>query len=214
MADKGQVLYLQEPAKRTSNLETDAWLPLVHAGLISLAWAIVIGIAAAFIVQAMDGRWWLAPVSAFIAWALIFALYLTSAINERRRLLWKREEVLQQDLDGDRVVGRPERQTLSIELVTRKPGGMEIQIIDLGIEPVQAQALARGIMNGRSFSEAEWTGNGRPFSKREFRELRSELLERGLLEWRNPKAPAQGVVLTRSGRAVFSRLAGEDGIGD
>lgn len=67
--------------------------------------------------------------------------------------------------------------------------------------------LACGLLAGRTFSEAEWTGAGQPYSRGEFRKLRGELLERGLIIWRNPRAPAQGVELTLAGRHVFARIA-------
>lgn len=67
--------------------------------------------------------------------------------------------------------------------------------------------LARGLEIGRPFSESEWTGAGRPFSKSDFRQLRSRLLEARLLEWRHPDYPAQGVQMTPIGRAVFGRIS-------
>lgn len=73
----------------------------------------------------------------------------------------------------------------------------------------QVQELARGLLNGRQFSEADWCGHGRPFTRPQFRELRSVLVERGILAWRSPQFPQQGVMLTVAGRQVFRRLGEE-----
>ena len=206
---RGQtVIYQQEPSKRTISMETDAWLPAAQGLLVGGAWALVVGLGTLAGVVWAGVPWWL-PLFAMVGvFAVVFAVQLTATIRERRELLWKREEREGRDLDGDGEVGKPERQTLTVELVTRHAGGQRIQVIDLGIEPEKATALAKGLMVGlQSFSEGSWTGSGGMFSKREFRELRGELLERGLLEWRNAAAPAQGVVLTAPGRAVFRQLA-------
>jgi len=201
---KGQtVIYQQEPSKRPITMETDAWLPAMQGVLVGGAWALVVGLVTLAGVITIKGPWWVVPFAMVGVFAGVFAMQLTSTIRERRELLWKREEFE----DGDGSVGRPERQTLTVELVTRHLGGQRIQVVDLGIEPTQAAALAKGLMAGQSFSESAWTGAGAVFSKKEFRALRGELLERGLVEWRNAAAPAQGVVLTRPGRAVMKRLA-------
>jgi len=201
------VIYQQEPSKRPITMETDAWLPAMQGVLVGGAWALVVGLVTLAGVVWWVVPWWV-PLFAMVGvFAVVFATELTATIRERRELLWKREEREGRDLDGDGAVGQPERQTLTVELVTRHAGGQRIQVIDLGIEAEKATALAKGIIAGRSFSEVEWTGSGGSFSKKEFRTLRGELLERGLLEWRNGAAPAQGVVLTAPGRAVFGRLA-------
>jgi len=80
---------------------------------------------------------------------------------------------------------------------------------DLPCTPDQASELARGLLAGRSFAEADWCGQGRPFTRPQFRELRGVLLERGILCWRSPDTPQQGVALTVAGRQVFRRLGEE-----
>ena len=202
----GTVIYQQEPSKRPITMETDAWLPAMQAVLVASAWALVAGLVVLALIVVVGCPWWAMPLVMLGLFAVIFATQLTATIRERRDLLWKREELERRDLDGDGMVGKPERTTLTVELVTRHQGGLQWQIIDFGVAPEKATALAKGIIAGQSFSEGAWTGNGALFSKAEFRALRGELLERGLLEWRNGSAPAQGVVLTAPGRAVFEKL--------
>lgn len=200
------VVYQQEPAKRAITMESDAWLPAMQAVLIAGGWSIAAGFIVGIVVYLAHWAWWLVPAALLPTFALMFAYQVTSIIRERRELLWKREELEGRDLNGDGTVGEPE--TLTVELVQRHPSGSgRIQFIEFGVDAKRARFFAEGLLHGRSFSESEWTGNGRPFSRKEFRELRSELLERGLLEWRNPRAPAQGVELTAPGRHVMAKLA-------
>lgn len=67
--------------------------------------------------------------------------------------------------------------------------------------------LASGVLSGRQFSLSAWTGQNALFSRSEFEAVRDALLTAGLVAWRREGAPAQGVTLTASGRAVFKRLA-------
>jgi len=200
-------MYRQEPAKRTSTLESDVWVPLLQAFFVALAWAVLAAVLVTLAVRLARWPWWAAPLALAVTWAVVFPWQVTVCIQERRELLWKQEEIEHRDLDGDGHVGRPEPVTLQVEVVRQSEYGQQLTIVDFGVSPEKAVVLARGILAGRPFSEAEWTGRGKPFSRREFRALRSELLERGLLEWRNPRAPSQGVELTSVGRAVFARLA-------
>ena len=69
--------------------------------------------------------------------------------------------------------------------------------------------LAINLDNGYNFSYSSLAGRGKLFSRSEYETLRDEFLSRGLLEWRNPEAHAQGLEITRGGWAFvrhFSRL--------
>jgi hypothetical protein len=96
-------------------------------------------------------------------------------------------------------------QVLTVEVFD--PVRKHVALLDLPGGPDALAELAHGLLAGRTFSEADWTGQGRPFTRATFRDLRGQLLERGLLCWRRPGSPAQGVVLTTVGRHVFARLA-------
>jgi hypothetical protein len=66
-----------------------------------------------------------------------------------------------------------------------------------------------GMLNdGRTFSEKEWCGAGRPFSVNGFRELRSEMIRRGLLARKSEKDHRQGYELTEDGKAVLGQFTG------
>lgn len=73
------------------------------------------------------------------------------------------------------------------------------------------QVLSKGLVAGIAFTEAEWTGSGKPFSRGDngsFTKLRNELVVRGLMAWRDPEVTAKGMSPTKAGWAVFRHLAG------
>lgn len=134
----------------------------------------------------------------FVSGVLVLAVW-GAYIGKVYGLFWSTETV--REVAAVEVV----KSVVQVELSEPETGRWSF--MDLPGGPGELEELARGVLLGRPFSEAEWTGNGRPYSRAEFRSLRSVLLERGVLEWRNADAPSQGVALTRPGRAVFGELA-------
>lgn len=88
--------------------------------------------------------------------------------------------------------------------------GRHVDLIDLPVPWGKFTALASGLSQGTPFSESVWTGGGNLFSRAEFGRLRDELLRRGLMDWINPEARAQGIRLTRAGAAVMRYCATTD----
>jgi hypothetical protein len=86
--------------------------------------------------------------------------------------------------------------------------------LDLPVSIDQVRSLADGLMNGATFSEAQWTGSGRPFTRGEFSALRAELIRRGLAAWNSPGTPARGVVLTKPGKAMMRYMCDLPSLGD
>ena len=93
-----------------------------------------------------------------------------------------------------------------MRVILEEDQGRHIEFIDLP-HADRLPVLAAGLLAGRSFNQAAWTGAGGLFSRAEFDQLRDVLIERGLAAWKNPNARAQGVELTAAGRAVMRRLA-------
>jgi len=139
-----------------------------------------------------------------VAGGVVLAAVWMLALVDRRALLWEIETVAGLDLNDDGIVGKPE-EPVRVEIQERQ--GRTLRFVDLPAKPDQIARLAAGVLGGRSFSEASWTGRGRPFSRRQFARLRDEMIRRGLAMWVRPRAHAQGVELTAAGRAVFRRLA-------
>jgi len=95
-----------------------------------------------------------------------------------------------------------------VQIEITEPEAGRWRLVDLpDVTPAQLAELARGLALGRPFAEAEWCGRGRPFSKATFRTMRAELLERGILAPRHPRAPWQGFALTPAGRHIMERIA-------
>jgi hypothetical protein len=92
-----------------------------------------------------------------------------------------------------------------VELSTND--GRSIQFIDLPAEPDQLMALGAGIVEGFSFTEAQWTGTGAPFSRGQFVRLRSEMIRRGLAAWNSQNDAARGARVTGKGMALCRYFA-------
>jgi len=177
---------------RPPTLESDVAVPLAQA----LAIGVLLGGATGLV-----GTWLQAPDP----WALGLgvgcgACVLTwgALLRQVRDLLWQVRTALAPEPE-------PERPTVRVELAHQ--GEKRVQYLDLPGDPDRLAHLARKVLAGEPFSEARWTGAGRPFSKGEFQALRAELLRAHLVRWRNPGAPAQGLELTPAGRAVLQRIA-------
>jgi hypothetical protein len=108
------------------------------------------------------------------------------------------------DHDGDPSTPRIVR----VQIDKVEEGGVkQWKMFDLPATDEQMAELAAGLLkHGRPFSEREWAGNGRPFSSNEFRDLRSELIKRGLIALKSEKDTRQGYGLTDEGKAVFEQF--------
>lgn len=172
-------------------------LPVGVVLALSLGSGLAVFVGAGLLVWALHKTVLLALGAAGAAILVVWSVWIVQA----GALFWATETVYQVG-QGE---GQPTRQRVSLEL--HEPTTGRWAFADLPGTPEALQEMARGLLLGRPFSEAEWTGSARPYSRAEFRELRSALLERGILAWRNPQAPPQGVTMTRPGRAVFERLS-------
>lgn len=100
-----------------------------------------------------------------------------------------------------------EPSTVHIELVETENGAVRGSYLNLPCEPAQLRQLASGVVEGVPLAEGVWCGSGKPFSRSQFHQLRTELVRRGWCSWRNVNAPAQGLQVSHVGRRVFSFLA-------
>ena len=132
------------------------------------------------------------------------ALAVEWLLMNKTRVAYAIEEAFQVDVTGDGRIGEPQAATPAIWIQRPHENGWDqLQL------PGTAEALREltaGLLRGQGFTEAAWTGKGRPYTKAEFHALRGEFLERGLICQRNPKAPAQGYELTRAGQAAIEKL--------
>jgi len=190
---------VEQPVERLSTLESDVYVPALQALLLAVVWGLAAVVVAAVVVIISGLAWWFAAAVFVVVVVVVLAWQATAGVQLRRELLWRQEVLEGVDLDDDGVVGPPMR----VEVTE----GRQVRFVDFGVDEERVAQLARGVLAGRPFSEGEWSGRGAPFSLREFRRLRGELIERGLAAWVNERAHSQGVVLTAAGRAVFRRIA-------
>lgn len=194
---------VEQPVERLSTLESDVYVPALQALLLAVVWGLAAVVVAAVVVIISGLAWWFAAAVFVVVVVVVLAWQATAGVQLRRELLWRQEVLEGVDLDDDGVVGPP----MQVEVKE----GRRVRFVDFGVEEERVAQLARGVLAGRPLSEGEWSGRGAPFSLREFRRLRGELIERGLAAWVNERAHSQGVVLTAAGRAVFRRIANSPG---
>jgi hypothetical protein len=79
--------------------------------------------------------------------------------------------------------------------------------MDLQISREQITTIARLLQRDDNFSAARLAGKGKPLSRAEFEHIRDKWVESGLVRWNNPRAHAQGAMLSPAGRALIKKLA-------
>lgn len=169
--------------------------------------ALALGVIAAYLKYAQPVKLGLA------SWAIFQALIWLLLLVRWSKLLNLLERSLGIDINQDGLIAgekpEPERtlEPVRIELGEVNNGARAMHFVELPATQEQVISLACGLMSGASFSESAWTGSGAPFSKNEFIRLRDEMLRRNLLQWRNERAPAQGLELSRAGKATMRYFA-------
>jgi hypothetical protein len=152
-------------------------------------------------------NWDQAGLTALAIGAGVALLTWTIAARHWQRVLELSEGI---DLQPDSLPGAEPESITRVTVVNQE--GTSGEFLDLPCNQDQLITLAAGLLRGQSFSLGTWTGRGRPFSRADFERLRSELLARGALEWRNQAAPAQGLTLSVPGKALmryYARMASD-----
>jgi hypothetical protein len=186
---------------RDTEVERGCLVPLaqcgitgVLAGLLTLALGLLLGWvkpwAWALGVGALAAMWW---------WG--------GSIAAWRRAIWGEEDIGTRTSTEERGYLEEGKGVFRVEVVQNE--GATVQFADLPGTREQMVELCKGLASGASFSEASWTGRGRPFTRSQFQELRDIFLARGWAVWKSGEASSQGVALTRVGRAVVRHLGGE-----
>ena len=181
-------------------LSSGVALPLAQAFTTAVIMAGAVGVYCWLL--KVPGDWWKYSLGTLAGVLVVFWLFL---LSKWLRLVEPIERLLGVDLNGDGSVGvpEPEPRRLKIEL---KHDERRTQFIDLPYSE-RLPDFFRSIENGTPLSESAWCGAGALFSKREFYSLRDACLKAGIMRWKNEQAPAQGLELTPSGRAVMRYVA-------
>jgi hypothetical protein len=125
-----------------------------------------------------------------------------------------------QKIQWEREFWRPEapqaqvvQQTNNVERISVdvRQDNRTTTILHLNVSAERLAEVAKLVLNGRPFVERSFCGSNGLLSQTQFREMRDELIQRGLLTWRNPESPQQGTIFEPSGYALMRRLAGVSG---
>jgi hypothetical protein len=140
--------------------------------------------------------------------ALGFAFYAGLWLNERAGYL---PAVITPvvEMPDEEVPDAPEPQLPRQVWIPKDERGRSHRVVTLPdwLDNVQLQLMSHALAAGESLAEREWTGAGKPFSVREWADLREWMERNKLIEARNPRAPQQGFELTAEGLAAFRHLA-------
>lgn len=178
--------------------------------LLPLAQSVISGILAGLVAGAvgMWQEWQGAGYIALLVGAVVALFVWAGGLGAWRRSVYA-PAVYYPPEQEDQPDQAPAR--VRVEVSQTEGAAHTTQIADLPVSVDQLAQLAVGLLAGQTFAEGVWTGAGRPFSKSEFIALRSEFIKRGWACWKNDRAPAQGVSLTRPGAAVMRSFASEVG---
>lgn len=183
------------------NVSSGCLLPVMQAVITGVMVALVtLGASLTF---ELSDHW---PLALGIGSTACLGWWMSSITQWRRSVYYEPEPVYPVGPIIDHKQLSPPAQIYRLEV--KSENGRKIQIAELdGVSPDRLQQLARGLMNGASFSEENFSGTGRPFSRAELRRIRSIFLARGWLRWKNDNAVNLGVELSPVGHAVVKHLA-------
>ena len=189
---------------RLAQLESDVFVPGLQGVLVGASVGLAVGVGILLLggpMADLQGRelWTWALRLAGVAAALSLAASVVGFVFGHRKALWKVEELLSTDLDGDHQVGKPELPSVTrIELVEDQ--GRHRRYLALPVSDAKLHLVARACLwHGKAFSRREL---GNVLSQGEYAKLSAAMLGGGLL-----RETPTGRELTASGRAVLRRYA-------
>jgi hypothetical protein len=195
----------EEPAQRYQSTQTEVAIPTLQALIPSTAWGTLAGIVAGGVAVWQRWPWYVAPVAGLVVTVGLFAWSVTRRMQERRDLLWKREQLERRDLDGDGVIGNPEAGT-----------AQEPRFVYVTDTRRRARKLAaddfrfflREAYNGRGTTWRKWKGvklpSGRDVTRPTWENYCERLIKAGLGTREYDTAP---VTLTSDYRQALAAFA-------
>lgn len=119
-------------------------------------------------------------------------------------LLWKTEEAMGADIDGDGHVGEPsEVPVVKVEMVQQN--GVPRKLEDLPVDLLRLKKLAYLIVaDKKGFAEA--TAKEAGIGRDDFTALREVLIKQKWAKWKHPTEPRQGVEVSREGMNIFRTI--------
>lgn len=171
-------------------------IPAVVVTFIALIWSI-------FLTIWQGWPWYVIPLAPLTIGPLFF-LFLW--FNLRSYWTWIVETVLTADLNGDGVVGKPERATPEIRIALERNNG---QNVDYGYLPYPEKLpeLVEGVIGNKiKFTFSNWAGKGKLYSQPEWKKFVDALIHYGYAKWDKPERHQDGVSLTHDGITVLTRI--------
>jgi len=194
------VEYHAEQATRIPSVGADVSVPFLQA----VGTGVFVGVFSGSLAIWQGFSWQIPVLLATISAALMWF----SAVADTRSLLRKVETFVNRDLDRDGHIGE-HITSINIRVEQDGRGPQDLFLRFEGVRPEQLHELFQAALRGDSLSESRWTGGGKLFSKPKFCDVRDGLLDADLLRWQNEDAHAQGLTLTKSGKAVLTRWCDE-----
>jgi hypothetical protein len=182
-------------------LNAGVGLPLAQAVVTSGAFMLT----AATLIYAFDGMDYIKPM--IITGVLTF-VFVWIGLQRRWLTLTNLERLTGLDLDNNKVIGEPPKVRVQVDEVTPQGTIHVTKLFDLPATPTQLHALATGLLEeGMGLSEKEWTplAEGKPFSLKQFRDLKAEMIKRGMVVQVNSKSVNLGHTMTVMGKKVLER---------
>lgn len=199
----------------TPSYSEKSFLHTLGAAVVVPFWqSVIVAFSFSLATFVLDGRFFHTFITdAFWNGATIFVIVfpLTFIFLMRNWLALIIEKTFNIDIPGmgEEEPKEPHVTRIQIDELTSQGHIRQAKMINLPISESKLQTLAAGLMSGRPFSEREWAGSGKLMSSSEFRELRQEMIRRGLLEQANSKDPRQGYRLTVHGEAVMKTYSAD-----
>lgn len=191
------LLGIREPI-RAASASSDVVVPFYQSLITGVLLAVLTAVAA--FVWALP--WWTPLAVGGMVWVGLW-LYL---LADHRKSLWRIEEYLDADLNGDGAVGKPQSVT---RLMVTVNGTGQIMEAQFPVAPDILVKLARGMIGAeRPFSQREWRHLIK--DRNEFQEIRDVLMNMGLMAWKDTGNRKLGVMLTPFGVETFTALARGD----
>lgn len=97
----------ETPMGRADTVASGVVVPFLQGLIVGFWPGILTTIAAGAAVILLDWPWWLSPLLGVTVLATIASTQVTTFVQNRQEMLWKREEVERRDLDQDGHIGKP-----------------------------------------------------------------------------------------------------------
>lgn len=197
----------QNERPHLDTMTAGAWLPFTQASIIALVVGVGVFVIAWLVFDVMDPHK-PALLIAVIAWVAMLVKLQRHWLSRTTGII---ERIIERDINNDGVIGQPEevkprKVTIDMSTISRDKGYQSNRINFPGSEE-QLQTLAAGLLNGMTFTERNWSGNGKLYTSPEFRELKTVMFAHGLIEYVSEADKRQGIRLTEKGGIAMRELS-------